>query len=116
VSTIPTTPRHLLAVLLLALAITYALRFQHDAHRTAGWVLFCLPPLLLLPGSWRGRRLPTFWAGTLALLWFSHGVMEAWSAPAVRGHALVVVALSLGIVFAAAWPALVARRRRRTLP
>lgn len=114
-STARTRPasRHVLAALLAALAGVYALRFAHDAHRAAAWVLFCLPPLLLVPGAWRGRRLPSFWASVLALLWFAHGVMEAWSVPAVRGHALAVTALSLSIVFAASWPALSARFARR---
>ena len=107
------TSRRVLAAALVALALVYALRFHDDPNRLVAWAVFSLPPLLLLPGAWRGGRLSTFWAGTLALLWFCHGVMEAWAEPAKRGHGLAIVALSLVIVFSVAWPALSSRFGRR---
>ena len=49
----------------------------------------------------------------LALLWFAHGVMVAWTRPPDRAHAWLVVLLSLAIVFAASIPGLRARFGRR---
>lgn len=51
------------------------------------------------------------WAGIAALFYFSHGVMEAWANPAVRGLALLEAALAVALVFTVSWPGLVARRR-----
>ena len=52
-------------------------------------------------------------AGLLALLWFSHAVMVAWTRPPERGFALLALLLSLAIVFAASIPGLRARFARR---
>jgi len=52
------------------------------------------------------------WAGIAALFYFSHGVMEAWANPEVRGLALLETALALALVFTVSWPGLVARRQR----
>jgi uncharacterized membrane protein len=45
----------------------------------------------------------------LALLWFSHGVMVAWSRPPERALALAEVVLALAVVLAASVPGLRAR-------
>lgn len=52
------------------------------------------------------------WAGIAALFYFSHGVMEAWANPEVRGLALLETALALALVFTVSWPGLKARRRQ----
>lgn len=97
-----------LLVPLLGLAALYLWAFHDDRHRTAAWLVFALPPGLLamaLPHSTRAA----FWAGVLALFWFSHGVMVAWSggyAPALAG---VEIALSLWVIGAASAPGLRAR-------
>ena len=54
-----------------------------------------------------------FWASVLALAWFCHGVMIAWSSPDERVLALLETALAVVIVFAASWPGLHARFGRR---
>jgi uncharacterized membrane protein len=106
-------PRLAPALGLAGIAALYAWWFRDDGQRLAAWLVLVLPPLLLLPGVLAGGRLSRFWAGVLALLWFCHGVMEAWSEAATRGIALVLVALSLVVVFSVSWPALQARLGRR---
>ena len=106
------TGRHALAVALLALAASYAIWFG----RTAEWfavAFFALPPLLLAAAAWRGWRNAGFWAGVLALLWFSHGVMVAWSRPVDRGFALIAILLAVTIIVAANQAGLRARFGKR---
>src|SRR3546814_11115036 len=102
------TWRWVLRLALLALVLLYATWFALDAQWVALGV-FALPPLLLALALPRpGLRAP-FWAGLLALAWFSHGVMVAWSRPPERWFALLEVALALIVVFAASMPGLRAR-------
>jgi uncharacterized membrane protein len=81
----------------------------------AGFVL----ALLLAPGlpgvalAVLRHRKAAFWAGIGALFWFSHGVMEAWTEPAVRHLALTEIALSMLIVGGASWDGLRARFARK---
>lgn len=66
-----------------------------------GWSAFAiavLPLLALLPGAWRGRPTPLFWANLLCLAYFCHGVSEAWTTPPMRLWALAEVALATLIV------------------
>ncbi|MEE7548878.1 DUF2069 domain-containing protein, partial [Xanthomonas sp. Kuri4-1] len=77
---------------LLALAALYAGWFHDDRHRLAALLVFALPPLLLaVLAPW--HRQARFWAGVLALGWFSHGVMSAWSHPPTRTLAWLEIAL-----------------------
>jgi uncharacterized membrane protein len=71
--------------------------------------VFALPPLLLALMLPRHGARAGFCAGVLALLWFSHGVMVAWTRPPDRWPALAEVALALVVVFAASIPGLRAR-------
>lgn len=105
-----------LTLSLLAIAALYAWWFRDDGQRTAAWLVLVLPPLLLAPGAWWRGRLSRFWAGVLALFWFCHGVMEAWSEPATRMQGLLLLALSLVVVSTVSWPALQARFGRRKAP
>ena len=102
-----------LTVALSALAITYALWFGWQRDAVAALV-FALPPLLL---AWRSHRSSgrylLFWTGMISLLWFSHGVMVAWSRPPERLPALAVTALSLWVVWQACLPGVRARQARR---
>lgn len=101
-----------LGVALLGLAALYLYAFHDDRHRTAAWLVFALPPLLLAVALPRSAR-AAFWAGVLALFWFSHGVMVAWSggyAPALAGLEIV---LALWVIGAASAPGLRARFGRR---
>ena len=103
-----------LAFALLALAMFYVAWFARDEHLLTGLVAFALPPFLLGVAAWRGWRRAAFVAGVLALLWFSHGVMLAWSEPAQRLMALLEVALALAIIYAACLPGARARREKKS--
>ncbi len=92
--------QRLLAFALLALAVLFGLWFARGAHALAAMLVLVLPPLLLAIGAWRGWPRARFVAGVFALLWFSHGVMMAWSVPAERMFALIEVALALVVVYA----------------
>ena len=72
---------------------------------------FSLFPLALPLLAIRHPRRALFWAGLVSLLYFSHGVMEAWSAPAERGLALAEIALSVLLIAALGIDAHRSRRR-----
>ena len=75
-------------------------------------LFFCLP---LLPALWlalRGASAAAFAGALAALLYFSHGVMEAMSAPAGRRLALAEIGLSIGVILAYSWPGLRGRFRK----
>ena len=87
-------------------------------HSTSPWLyalFFCLP---LVPALWlalRGRSTAAFAGALAALLYFSHGVMEAMSAPAERRLALAEIVLSIWVILAASWPGLRGRFRKKTV-
>jgi uncharacterized membrane protein len=105
--------RTLLALALAALAMLYLLWFRDDAHRLFAYALFALPPLWLAVFAARGGRRARFWAGVLALLWFAHGVMIAWSEPSERGYGLTEIALAVAVVFASSAGGLRARAQKK---
>ena len=75
---------------------------RHAIAMGRAWRSSRCPPLWLAIALLRGGGARTgFWAGVLALLWFSHGVMVAWTRPPERAFALGEVALSVAIVLAA---------------
>lgn len=61
---------------------------------------FALLPLALPLLAIRRPPRALLWAGLVALLYFCHGVMEAWSAPAERGLALTEAALAVLLILA----------------
>ena len=84
------------------------------APRWAIVTLFCLPLLpsvLLLLAS---RPSAQFWGGVAALLYFCHGVTEAWTSPSTRALGVVELALSVAIIMAGSWDAIAARRAKRS--
>jgi len=101
-----------LLLALLALAALYAVWFIEDRHWLATQLVFTLPPLLLATALLLGWRKAAYWSSVLALAWFSHGVMSAWSHPGTRLLALLEVALALGVIGAASLPGIRARFRR----
>jgi uncharacterized membrane protein len=115
--------RQVLRVALLALVVLYGAWFggarlgdgvaPGDASRWVALAVFALPPLLLALALPRHGARAGFWAGVLALLWFSHGVMVAWTRAPERPLALAEVALALVVVFAASIPGLRARFGKR---
>ena len=107
------TAHRITAAALLALAALFVLWFHDDKHAVAALLVFALPPLLLALPAWRGGRRAAFWAGVLALFWFSHGVMVAWSEPGQRAFALVEVLLALVVVYASSIDGMRARFGRK---
>ncbi|GAA4998195.1 DUF2069 domain-containing protein [Pseudoluteimonas lycopersici] len=101
--------RNILIVALLLLATLYAFWFARDAHPVAAMLVFALPPTLCAVAVATSRRTAGFWSGVLALAWFSHAVMVAWTRPPERMFAWWALALSLAVVFAASLPGLRAR-------
>jgi len=92
--------RRLLPLALVALAVLYGAWLARAQHALAAFLVLVLPPLLLAIAAWRGWPRARFVSGVLALLWFSHGVMLAWSEPAQRMYALVAIVLALLVVHA----------------
>lgn len=101
---------------LLALAGLFSIWFLGRGHLATALVVFIAPPLLLAIGVLAGNRLATFFSGVFGLLWFCHGVMEAWAEPASRLLAVVEIALALVIITLASWPGLSARFGKRAAP
>lgn len=67
-----------------------------------GWLALvaCLPLLIPLTGLYRGNYRSMIWAGLLLMLYFTIGIMEAWSSSLQRLPALVQVALAVFYLFA----------------
>lgn len=106
--------RVLLSVALLGLAGLYGFWFHADHDRIAALLVFALPPLLLGIGALANRSTARFWAGVLALAWFSHGVMVAWAHADQRVYALIETALALMVIFTANASGLRAKFARKT--
>lgn len=104
----------LLRLSLLALAALYAFWFA-PLRDWAALTVFVLPPLSLTILC-HGLRAPrvAFWAAVLALLWFSHGVMAAWTQPTARGYAWGEILLALCVIFAASAPGFRARYAKKS--
>lgn len=105
----PRAQKWTLATVLLALAALFAVWFAHDRHWPASQLVFTAPPLLLALGVVTGRGKAMFWAGVLALFWFSHGVMSAWSHPETAHFAWLELLLALAVIGVSSAPGL--RRR-----
>jgi len=105
----PRAQKWTLAIVLLALAAVFAVWFAHDRHWLASQLVFTAPPLLLALGVVTGRGKAMFWAGVLALFWFSHGVMSAWSHPETAHLAWLELLLALAVIGISSAPGL--RRR-----
>ena len=77
---------------------------------------FSLPLALLAIGLWLRRRSARYWSGVFALVYFCHGIAEAWTFPAERGLALAEAGLSVAVILAANWPGLAAKLKGRAAP
>jgi uncharacterized membrane protein len=105
----PTPASRVLVAALTALAALFAAWFGANPAPWVALAVFALPPALLAVGRWRGLRTAGYWSSVLALFWFSHGIMVAYSRPQERGFALAEVVLALVIIFAASGPGMRAR-------
>ena len=79
-------------------------------------VFFLLPILPALVLTLLGHRRAGFWGALAALLYFSHGVMVAWSSPGETALGLVQAALSAVLVVAASWDGMRARFNKKRPP
>ncbi len=85
---------------LIVLQPVWHLWLVPDPHASlAAILLLSLLPLLLPLLALRRPARALLWAGIASLLYFSHGIAEAWSTPAERIPALIEVALSLLLIF-----------------
>ena len=105
--------RRVLMASLCALVARYVIWFVRVHPDNVALVVFALPPALCALGIWRRARTAGLLSAVLALAWFCHGVMTAWSSADERVLALLETALAVAIVFAASWPGLHARFGRR---
>ena len=83
--------------------------FWFAANPWPALLVFAAPPLLLALAAWNGNDRAAFWAAVLALFWFSHGVMVAWTRPLESGLASIEIVLALAVIFLASVPGLRAR-------
>lgn len=102
-----------LALTLFALTALYVAWFWNDRHAVAALLVFALPPLLFGVFAWRGWARAGLTAGLIALLWFSHGVMVAWTRAPERAFAFAEILLTLVIIYLASVPGLRARFSKR---
>ena len=98
------------------LALQWAWRAAQPAPAWPWWLaalLFSLP--LLPPAAAFVLRRPraALWAGTVALLYFCHGIAEWRASPAQAPWALAETALAVAMVFAAGWPGIAAKLAKR---
>ncbi len=98
-------------LVLLMLATMYTAWFGGQG-KWGAVLVFALPPALLAAAALREHARARFWAAVLALLWFAHGIMVAWTRPPERIYASAEIALALAIVFAACAPGIRARFAR----
>ena len=105
--------RQALVGALLGLVALYAIWFGRGSDALASLVFFAVPPLLLGLAAWRGHHRSGFWAGMFALIWFSHGVLVAWTRRTEWAYATAEIGLSLLVIAATSLPGLRARRAAR---
>ncbi len=58
-------------------------------------ILFVGPLLFPLRGILNGKTYTHAWTAFLVLLYFTHGIVEAWANPAERGLAITEILLSI---------------------
>ena len=79
-------------------------------------IFFALPILPALVLVLLRHRRAGYWGALAALLYFSHGVMAAWSTPGELWLGLLQAALSAVLVLAASWDGMLARFGKRPAP
>jgi len=98
------------------LALQWAWRATQPAPAWPWWLAAVLFSLPLLPPAMafllRRPRAP-LWAGTVALLYFCHGIAEWRAAPAQAPWAIAETLLAVVLVFAAGWPGIAAKMAKR---
>ena len=103
----------LLILALFALTGLYLFWFATDPEPLSALLIFAAPPALLALAAWAGWQRAAFLSAVLALAWFSHGVMVAWTRPQESQLASIEIILALVVVFAASLPGLRERFRKK---
>ncbi|MCY7355190.1 MAG: DUF2069 domain-containing protein [Lysobacter sp.] len=106
-----TAAQRVLCAALILMTVLYVAWFWHEP---VAMLVFALPSAALAIAALRGAVRAGFWSGVLALAWFSHGVMVAWTRAPERAFALIEVVLAVVVVFAASVPGLRARFAKRS--
>lgn len=101
--------RRVLITALIALTGLYLMWFGALPSPWAALLVFAIPPAVLAMAALRGWRQAGFWAAVLALGWFSHGIMVAWTRAPERLFATAEIVLAVVVVFAASVPGIRAR-------
>lgn len=102
-----------LGAVLLLLAGLYLAWLTGGRHTGAVLAVFVAPPVLLGVASLMGWRQAGYWSSVLALGWFSHGVMRAWTDAPGLLQPLAAIVLSLAIIAIGSGPAARARLAAR---
>ncbi len=99
---------------LFVLLVTWITWLAPSAYFPVALVLLAMvsPLLLALRGLLHGRPYTHMWASLLALVYFTHGLMEAYVNPAERFYAVTEALLAVGLFSAAV---LYARWRSREI-
>ena len=102
------TPERVGAAAWIALVLLQFAWYAWIAPPTGGtpWIALALtlPPLLLpLIALRSGVRRALLWAGVVALFYFCHGVVAAWTAPAARVPALIECVLCVVLIGTLGW-------------
>jgi uncharacterized membrane protein len=105
------------ACTVVLLALQWAWRAAQPAQAWPWWLpaaLFSLPLLFPVLAFLLRRPRAPLWAGTVALLYFCHGIAE-WRAEAAQATpwALAETLLAVVLVFAAGWPGIAAKLAKR---
>lgn len=102
-----------LAFLLALIALQFAWHLWWlPAERVSPWLpLSVLALPLIIPAIFALLRFKKalFWAGFIAMLHFTHGVMEAWTVPAALWPGIAEAVFAAGLCCAAAWHGLARR-------
>jgi uncharacterized membrane protein len=111
-----TMPNSRIALVASLVLLTLLYAFWFFPREPVALAIFGLPPAVLALAVRRSGARPAFFAGVLALVWFSHGVMVAWTRPPERVFALLEVVLSLAIIAFSSGPGLRARFAKNRPP
>jgi len=87
-----------------------------EANPWALALFFALPILPAVVLALLRHRRAGFWGAVAALLYFSHGVMAAWSTPGEGWLGLLQAALSAVLVVAASWDGMRGRFNKPRAP
>jgi uncharacterized membrane protein len=88
------------------------------AERVPVWLVtsfFALPWLLVSVLVFIKHRTFAFWAGTLALFYFSHGVMEAWTQRDIWLLGMLEAVLCVGLIIGSSWDGMKARFSKKQI-